>query len=284
MVTEDKEDTEVVHVDAEVIGDDEPMTQGEADEYRQRLLELKNLVESSYLEMGKYLSAIAKRKVEGGRAAYKVWGYSSFNDYCEQELGYRERKANHLSNIYQKTLSGPISIEAASKIEWSKMAMVVPLVDKGIIDAENAEEWMESLQGKSFAQVRTMTKDALAKSETKAKKTGKSQQAPEEVFILRVPLYKDQWENAQVALKKAQAITGSDKAPWNMDCIFMSFNSEGFSARDEALDEICTRLERVFGVKVLALNAEDQSQVMFGEDLARLLISSEPVRGEEQNT
>jgi len=228
--------------------------------------------------LGQYLATVVRCPVEGGRYAYKVWGFSSFDDYCERELGFRRKKAQHLVNIYQKTSSGAIPKGAAEKIDWSKMAMIVPLVDKGVIDATNVEKWMADIEGKSFAEVRGMTKLAVEKSKQKSQASSSSASttvSPEEVYILRIPLYKGQWENVQVALKKAEAISGSDKTPHQLDCIALSFNSEGFTTRSDSLDEICRRAERVFGVSLIAIDTDDGNKVVFGDSLAAMLLATE---------
>jgi hypothetical protein len=267
--------TKIQKVDTEIMDENEPMKIGEANSMRKRVLAICDTIGASYLELGKYLDTIAKRQVEGGKPIYKLWGFKSFDEYCERELGFRERKANHLANIFRKTIEGPLPKDAVEKTDWSKMAMVAPLVDKGVITDDNAEKWMKKIEGKSFEEVRTMTKSAIDKSKEKASKSGKTKTAPEEIHILRVPLFKDQWKNAQIALNKAQTMTDSDKLPWQMDCIFLSFNSETFTSKEQALDEICRRAERVFGVKILALNASDESQVVFGDRVMKLLKAAE---------
>jgi hypothetical protein len=126
-----------------------------------------------------------------------------------------------------------------------------------------------------------MTRLARKKSEKKSDGGGDKQTAPEEVQIFRVGLFKDQWENLQVALKKAEAITGSDKTPWLLDCICLSFNSEAFTDKDGGLDEVCRRVERVFGVKLLAFKAEDE-QIVFGERVAKMIMAATPAKKEKK--
>jgi len=67
-----------------------------------------------------------------------------------------------------------------------------------------------------------------------------------------------------------------------MDCIALAFNSEGFTSKTDALDEICQRAERVFGVRILAIDEDDNNRVVFGEKLARLLKAAEQ-RGDENS-
>lgn len=266
---------EVQQVDVQVESEfSDNLTVKEAENLREKILELRDRVNSVYFELGCYLETVVKAKVNG-KPAYALWGYSTLDDYCERELGFRSRKARHLVSIYNKTIDGPIPREATKHIEWSKMALIAPLVDKGIIDQDNAEQWVEEIEGKNFEEVRAMAKLAVSASSQKASEESDEPVVPEEVFVLRVPLYKDQWENVQVALKKAEVIAGSDKKPHLLDCIALAFNSEGFTSNTDALDEVCRRAERVFGVRILAIDEDEGNKVVFGEQLARLLKAAE---------
>jgi hypothetical protein len=189
---------------------------------------------------------------------------------------------------------------------WAKTAKLLPLIKDGIITKQNVGKWLKKIEDKNFDEVRQIAHLAQIKAQerrkdredaearkapkagvdagskaTKAKSkvsktttTVSEQVSPEEIYNLHVPLFKDQWENAQIALKKAEVITGSHKLPWLMDCIFMAFNAEGFNKREQALDEMCRRIERVFSVDIIAMHSKSK-QVVFGDRLVKMLMASE---------
>jgi hypothetical protein len=255
------------------------ITAAESDIIRKRLVELKGVIESSYLEVGKLLSEVCDKKLPNGKQLWSYWGFASFDEYCEREMGFRQRKGYHLLNIYKQCISGPIPKADFEEIGWSKASILAPLVSSGVINDENVHRWMDKAKEKTYDELRTMTKLAKTKSEEKAKEDsangveGSAARVPEEIHIVRIPLYKDQYENYQVAMKKAEIITQSDKTAWLMDCICLHFNSEACTTKTDSLDEMCRRIERVFSVKVIALSDENK-QVVFGERLAQMIESS----------
>lgn len=280
-----EETAEIMHagINAELVPiddlEDVPVDVSEADNIRTGLTSLLKVVERSYLAMGKLLMMVNKRKTADGRQLFKIWGYSSFDQFCERELGFRQRKAYHLMNIYDVAVKGPFSPDFIEAIGWSRASVLAPLVKKGIITEENADNWQNAAEGKSFEELRVISKMAqedAGESGNNDSPDGRPDSlqgevtAPDEVYVLRVPLFTEQWENAQTALKKAERITGSDKMPWQLDCIFTAFNAEVFDTGAEALDEVCNRIERAFGVKIVAFDAQEES-VVFGDQVARMI-------------
>ena len=55
-----------------------------------------------------------------------------------------------------------------------------------------------------------------------------------------------------------------------MDCIFLAFNAEGFNKKEQALEVMCQRIERVFSVKILAMHDKSQ-KVLFGERILKMV-------------
>lgn len=276
---------EIQEVEAELATPTVSLKESEA--IRKRLVELKGVIESSYLEVGKLLGEVCEKTLEGGKNLWKYWGFESFDEYCEREMGFRQRKGYHLLSIYKQCISGPIPKDDFEKIGWSKASILAPLVSSGVITEENVHRWMEKAKEKTYDELRSMTKLAKTKSEEKAKEDaangveGSAARVPEEIHIVRIPLYKDQFENYQVAMKKAETITQSDKTAWLMDCICLHFNSEACTTKTDALEIICQRIERVFSVKIIAL-ADENKQVVFGERLAQMLESTK-TKAEKKN-
>jgi len=242
---------------------------------RDEAISVKEDMEHDALRMGKILFFVKHVPNESKNPLWKAWGYPTFDEYCERELGFRERKGYHLLSIYEVTAKGILRPADVEKLGWSKASVIAPLASAGVITIENAHKWVETGEKSSYDELRIKVRLAKNKAKEKANDEGSRQTSPETVYTLRIGLFKDQWENVQIALKKAEKMTGSDKLPWQLDCIAMAFNSEAFRTEDEALDEMCRRIERAFGVRLIAAKVEgDKSQIVFGERLAKMVLAS----------
>lgn len=279
--------------------DDIELTLTEVRALDQEIAKISMGMNAGCLELGKRLRVICKNPVKGGGRAYKALGYDTFSDYCEKRLGMSRSKGYDLMSLSKHGEVGLITEKEVETTGWAKLSKLLPLIHDGIVTKKNIGKWLKSLEGKNFDEVKKTTKLAKIKAEEKKakisedveeeedeeseetpkkKKTAQTkvsvQIAPEEIYNLSIPLYKDQWENAQLALKKAQNITGSDKKPWLLDCIFTAFLSEGFSTKEEALEIMCQRIERAFSVNIIAMHSKSK-QVVFGDRLVKLLQASE---------
>lgn len=242
---------------------------------RDEAISVKEDMEHDALRMGKILFFVKHVPAESKKPLWKTWGYPSFDAYCERELGFREQKGYRLLSIYEVTTKGILRPADVERLGWSKASVIAPLANSGIVTIENAHKWVETGENSSYDELRTKARLAKNKAKEKADSSGSRQESPETVYTLRVGLFKEQWENLQVALKKAEKLTGSDKLPWQLDCIAMAFNSEAFRTDEEALDEMCRRIERAFGVRIIAAKVDgDKNQIVFGERLAKMVLAS----------
>jgi len=283
------------------------ITAAEAKTLRAQIHRLSAGMNMGCIELGKLLEIVSRGEVKGKGRIYQEWGYTAFKDYCEKELGISRSKGYDLVNLFKQSEAGVFTPKEVESTGWAKVAKLLPLINDGIMTKQNATKWLKKIEDKNFEEVRQIAhlaqikaaerrKDredaeaassasgkagvdagsgASAKSKVSKTTTTVSEQvSPEEIYNLKVPLFKDQWENAQIALKKAETVTGSKKLPWLMDCIFMAFNAEGFSKKEQALDEMCRRIERVFSVDIIAMHSKSK-QVVFGDRLVKMLMASE---------
>jgi len=255
----------------------------QADKVRADAIKYRDNVEENYLKLGKVLDTVMRAVDDRQSPVYKNWGFQDFDEYCERELGFRARKGYYLMGAYRQIDRGKLPKDTIKRLDWSKAALLAPLAESGVIDENNGEKWVEKVADKSSTEVRAMVKHAKDKSSGGARGGSSSASSsratagatsPEELYHFKVSLFKDQYENLQTAIAKARTITGSDKMPWIIDCIAMAFNSECYSEQSDALDETLKRVERVFGVKLIAIKDENQ-RVVFGERLAAMISASE---------
>lgn len=271
----------------------------QAKELRTKIKKLHLGMNMGCVELGRLLSLVHNGKIgkTKGERLYNNWGFSSFKDYCEKELGMSRSKGYDLIDLYRQSKAGYVTSKQVESIGWAKIAKLIPLIKDGIITRQNINKWLKAIEDKNFEEVRHTAQLAQIKAKekreraeeqkeieeeeeeeektpkkkkTKKKKKEEEQIAPEEIYTEHISLYKDQYETEQLALQKAKNITGSDKRPWLFDCIFTSFLSEGFSTKEDALEAMCQRIERVFSVRIIALH-DKTKEVVFGDRIVKLL-------------
>ena len=296
--------SEPAEIVAVVVEEDVPIPLEDLNSLREDTKKLSIGMNIGCLELGRRLAIVNERMAENGKRIYKVWGYASFADYCERELGIFRSKGYTFITLYKHSQGGLLTSKQVEDIGWSKVTPLLPLIKEGVITKQNILKWLSKIEGKTFDEVREIASlarqkakvlqdeeksaitegvtedndDADVGNEAPSKTTVSSSAiAPEEIYTLRIPLYKDQWENVQVALKKAERITGSDKQPWLLDCIALAFNSEAFSTKEESLEVLCKRIERVFGVDIIALHSTTK-QTVFGDRLVKMLTRTENIK------
>jgi len=281
---------EVVPVKAEVV-EHVQLTQTQAEKLRDDVLKAKHKMEEGYFELGGKLKDVM-RSYTGEKPVYHSWGYKSFDDYCQRELGFHQRKGYYLIEAHHKIAAGLLPQSVFKEIGFAKTIALSPLIDEGILDKSNASKWIEDTKTKNLEEVKGMVKlktnEAQSSKTTTTKttttRTSKSSaKSPEPVHIYRVALYDEQWENLQTALAKARTLTESNKQSdtWLVDCIAMAFNSEAFNSKTEALDEILKRVERVFSVKCIAIHDKNH-EVVYGERVAKLVAASSKKKREDE--
>jgi hypothetical protein len=89
---------------------------------------------------------------------------------------------------------------------------------------------------------------------------------PDKLVYLHFPLYPEQELNVKTALRKAGDICGSDKKGHRLDLICLDFlanNDIVPSNRDESRMKFLSKIERIFGVKMIAID-ESIGQVIYG--------------------
>jgi len=104
------------------------------------------------------LSEISKTVVQGfcemAELLYEVWeysyhkklGYDSFQDYTEQILDVRGRKAHFLVQIAKTVKKLNIPWDDIKGVGWRKTAVIAP-----ILNSENKEKWIEEAKGTPLA-------------------------------------------------------------------------------------------------------------------------------------
>ena len=188
-------------------------------------------------------------------ALYTLWGHGSFNDYAENELGYKPRSAAYLVTI--QDYFGKLSPDIQSWVKglgWSKAKELV-----GHIDEANWKSMRDALDGKSVTQIIAFLKGG---SKGKAEKSSGSEAEAETTQRKAFALFPAQAANVDKALSLAKEQANTDKDGHALDLICTSFLAQGGGD----VSEILARLEKTSGLRFVAFDPAADA-VVFGEDL-----------------
>ena len=78
---------ELVPADEKTEVDDTPEETDESRSLREEIKRLTNSISNEYWDLSEKVHRVNKSRF------YKTWGFSKFEDWCEQEFGFQRRKA-----------------------------------------------------------------------------------------------------------------------------------------------------------------------------------------------
>lgn len=207
---------------------------------RDETIKLVNDVDRAYFTIGGNLSQIARSGL------HESWGFDSFEDYIEEELGFARRKAYYLIAIYEKAVELGVTdddeaVEQLTSIGWTKAREILAYVTS----RDEFNEWVGRASGMSVSSLSAALKvKFLGKPETKKGKDSEGNKTltnedGETFHILEIPLADDQYENVKLALQKAGEMAGSKKLGHLVDLMaleFLSNNSSVSSLNEKIAD------------------------------------------------
>lgn len=103
-----------------------------SDELRKRILELVGNIRENYLELAQCLWETFEQQKNTS------WGYSSFKEYAQKELGVKYGKANYLKNIWMHFGKDEELLDQVKSVGWDKMKELTKIVTQ-----ENVKEWVD---------------------------------------------------------------------------------------------------------------------------------------------
>jgi hypothetical protein len=228
-----------------------------------RVAELVRGIGERFFELGQHLYEIKHTET------YKEKEYGSWVDYCDAELPFQYRKADHyieLWELFSQKLG--ISWAEVEHVGWSKLIKV-----KGLIEnKKDAKKWIKVCEQFGRRELETLVKDEHDRSrgeepgrppvefvehDTDLELEGLHGEGAEGPFIdpsilthseisledpetgeavplhqFQVYLYAEQWKNVMSAMERAAQLTNSDKACFLLDMMATEFNSTFVEAGD----------------------------------------------------
>jgi len=85
---------------------------------RERILNLKGEVEKLYVELAELLYQVVHSTMDGD-PLWQAWGYDTFEDYAQYELGMKRAKAYYFMQIWKELhIKAGISKERLAEVDW----------------------------------------------------------------------------------------------------------------------------------------------------------------------
>lgn len=235
---------------------------------RGRAKELAKQLEMGYMELAKILYQVYDTQVRLGEdygpivPIYTTWGYKTFSEYAEKELGLHHRKAERLRSIWYKLeieLSGlsDITRERIVRIGWTKVRELIR-----VLTVKNADDWVEQGEKLSYPELYEAIR---LYQEQKAQKNAVSPEdedipvpAVDHLSFEHFALYEAQAGTVRTALKEAEKVSGSDKKSHNLDLICSEFlaTNDFHQATPAQRQQHLANLERSLGLRLVAVDPE----------------------------
>jgi hypothetical protein len=236
---------------------------------RKKVIEARDSIDTARWTLAEALYEVHDKTV------YRLWGYSSWEQYVESEVGMTVRTAHYLTSIH-----GWFSVDLAKKLSSEKMDELRERLRKlgwtkvrslvRIADAENVSEWVDRAEKMSSADLEETVKRELKSL------SGEGGSGPTEVFKKKnFKLVDEQLQTVDQALEMAGGIADSEKPGHLLQLICQDFISTNMAGKEDGRTHKGRYLDKigaVFGVKLVALDVETK-KVVHGEDLVDKILS-----------
>lgn len=250
-----------------------------SDKLRRKAKDLSNRINRDYMDLGEILYTVWDTPIDGNPQkppVYTAWGYTTFSDYAEQELGLHRRNAEHLRRIYyvlEKELKGlnPILRRKFVGLGRSKARELVR-----VLTMQNAEEWITMAERVSYKELLATIKQSLEETDVEESVKGPSEtpkpieSAKKRTFLL----YPEQDSNVNLAISRAQEMSNSEKIGHNLDLICTDFlaTNDFLKSNDVKMwKRFFAKYESILKLDIVVLNPRTQ-QVFYGAEKLRSFV------------
>lgn len=164
---------------------------------------------------------------------YKTWGYSSFPEYAEQELGLEYRTAMYRVAIGQAIAKNNIDHGKVAKLGWSKFAKLLPLMQKGKVTEKNLDKWLKVAETKTNKELEEYVAEQVTET------VGGTHVVKTNVSLKFTPDQNKVWERAIKLAMEAAVTTNPNIGAEFIALSFLEHHDEG---ANEALRKHLTKL------------------------------------------
>lgn len=207
----------------------------------------------------------AKEQIEGGyadlaqllhetweNAYYVKWGYDSFREYTEDELGLNYRKARYYVTIAQVVKRLKIPWVDIREIGWTKMRALVP-----ILNEDNVADWLERAANNTVEVLEESVKDFK-----EIERVGEDKKP----VALKLRLSQDAASIVLDSIEKAKKMIETESVEMAIEHICYQWYMENDEDPQEVtLESVQSWVERKFGVKLVP-ESPQEIESMIQED------------------
>jgi len=216
---------------------------------REELKDLRNNIETSYVEMAKKL-----HEVWAG-ALFVEWGFQNFKEYVEEELGINVRRCQYMVAIAETVQRLSISWEDLRGIGWTKARIISPMLGNDKSDKTTAE-WIALANTSSVKVLETTVKEAKKQSEAvdSIRDDDRSNETKYTFF-----LQEEQLKLLVDALDTAKEVYDVKKDTEALENILYQWSSDnaGGMTSKLSLDEMIKYVERSYAVSLEIVGEEE---------------------------
>lgn len=189
-------------------------------------------IEESYIDLAQLMSEAYHKEF------YIEWGHSTFEDYCQNELDIKYRKARYFVDIWDKVKSLDLPKDRVSKLGWTKMRDIA-----SVIDEKNAKEWLDKAEKMTTREV-----EEAVKISRKKDTSGSSVPA---IVTMTFRMSETEANVITDALNEAKKLSESDEDVTALEMICQDWLFEkGEHPAARSLSEQIEYLGKVYGVDI----------------------------------
>jgi hypothetical protein len=256
---------------------DAPLSDDAADKIRTRVRVLAKDINTKTWDIGEILCRISNEE-----AHVRRWGYSSWLEWAEVEIGIDNRKAQYLRAAYRWfTVEHPLPellLARLRRLPWTKVRLLT-----GRVTAVNAAEWIEIAEKKT----RNELEELISKMPTNAFHDAHSEPTQDndsKTERFQEPALSEVWKRkgftlantpgddssqfgiVEQALERASELSESDKEGHNLTLIcvdFLANNDFRLTSDPKMRLRYLAKIEDLFGIDLVAIDRK-QNRIIYG--------------------
>ena len=233
---------------------------------REKLAEVKDGIETGYLDLSELLSEAYHKEF------HLVWGFETFEKYCQAELDMAYRRAMYLVDIWDKVKSLDLPRTRVAKLGWSKMKEVAAVVTK-----KNAEALLKKAENMTVKELKEHTR-TMRRTDF----GGKGGTRGPETKAWSFRLGESESKVVEDAITEAKKMMETDSVGVAIEGICSEWLTyKGGHPEAAALEDFISYLERMYPVKISFKAAPKKKSNGKGEEASEVLEEVEGKKSEK---
>lgn len=218
-----------------------------AQDIREEIQEECEKIESGYV-------LLAQKLHETVMQAYWVkWGFSSFEEYCTEELQIGYRRASYLVQIAETVASLRIAWDDVQGIGWTKMRTILPALKDGV----DVGEWLSLCEELSVKDLEKLVKDHKMGVEIKPSGDGDA------MVTLKFRVTREQYDIISDAIEAAKKVIELDNDVLALEQLcYDYFMSTDGDTDNLTMETMIGFIEKKFGVEIGVLGRSEIEDIV----------------------